>query len=167
MSGDDVVRAPLQPLRCLVMPLSERFALLPSALVHALLYNERVSAPPLHAPAWVLGSVQRDGSGVVPLLSLERLCSLRTGSSDIGHIALIRRVDVGETPPFFAVRLAAAPWVVEVDSANVSRSAATDAGVGCVASHITLDGKAGVIPDLDAIGRHLSGLSDGAPAADA
>ena len=138
-------------LRCVVLPLSTRFALLPSELVHALLYNENVKPPGPQAPSWLIGSISREASGPLPLLSLDKLCGLEDALSELGHIALIRCLNGPEERVRFAVRLTAAPWVVHVDSANVTRAAADTDDLAHAACQIWLDGSLGFIPDIDSI----------------
>lgn|GEM_PF-5005945 len=147
----------MSSLRCLVMPLSQGFALLPSALVQALLYNEQVEQPTVDAPPWLLGSVYRDACGTVPLISLDAVFGWSLPQHDIGHIALLRHVSSEGLPPFFALRLSGAPWVVEADSANVVRTPRA-VPLPCVACDISLDGQPGVIPDLDQLGDLIASL---------
>ena len=147
----------LSSLRCLVMPLTQGFALLPSALVQALLYNEQVEQPTADAPPWLLGSVYREACGTVPLISLDAVFGWTVPQQDIGHIALLRHVSSEGLPPFFALRLSGAPWVVEADSANVVRTPRASPPP-CVACDISLDGQRGVIPDLDQLGVLVASL---------
>lgn len=148
----------LSSLRCLVMPLSHGFALLPSSLVQALLYNEDVRGPAAGAPNWLLGSVYREACGSVPLVSLDALRGQPASPDHIGHIALLRHVVSADLPPFFALRLSGAPWVIEADSANVVRLPRAETTAACVACDISLEGRAGVIPDLDELGALIAAL---------
>lgn len=153
-------------IRCVVLPLATHFALLPGELVPALLFNENVSRPGPEAPTWLLGTVSREAFGTVPLLSYDRLCRLSNSASDFGHMALIRSLKPLGSRACYAVRLSAAPWVIEVDGTNVTRAPEWNQDLSIVASQISLDGTLGVIPDLDAIEAMVSALPTSALSAD-
>ncbi len=138
------------------MPLTKGFALLPNDVVQALIYNEQLDPPDFDAPGWLLGSVHREALGRVPLISLEALCGWTTPPAGGGHIALLRHLGHSDLPPYFAMRLAGAPWVVELNATSRLHAIQPDSKLFCVVSEISLDGQLGVIPDLDALGEVLS-----------
>lgn len=149
-------------VRCLVMPLDSQFALLPSVLVEALLYNEYVSPAGPDAPNWLLGSVRREALGAVPIVSLDCLCGYTDTPVEQGQLALLKHVTPDHEVVHVAVLLAAAPWVVEIDNASMLMTGEQRSELECVASQFKFDGRDGIVPDLDELAALLKALPSSA-----
>lgn len=142
-------------IRSLILPLERGVLVVPASAVEEVLFAEPLDLPPPAAPDWLMGEVQLRQQPV-PLISFETLAggpAVATPASV--HAVVLKNLDADAEPSLYALRLARAPRVEELDSSTLQLADDGQSDNPFVACRVVIDGEEGAVPVLDLIVQSL------------
>lgn len=113
-------------IRGLLLPLSDRFLLIPNILIAELVESVRHVQPLADAPNWLLGLISwRDLK--LPLISFEAAEDSQHVSGKMAYVAIINALGGRDNCKFFAIALQGLPSALKVDE-HVDRDLSVEPG---------------------------------------
>jgi len=138
-------------IRSLILPLEDGVLVVPASAVEEVLFAEPLDLPPPNAPEWLMGEVQLRQQPI-PLICFETLSggpTMPTPSSV--HAVVLKNLDADAEPSLYALRLARAPRVEELDTGTLQLADTGQSDNPLIACRVVIDGEEGAVPSLDLI----------------
>lgn len=138
-------------IRSLILPLSTGMLVVPASAVEEVLFAEPLDLPSPAAPDWLIGEVQLRQQSI-PLVSFEALTGMSVADAPATvHAVVLRSLGTDSDPSLYAVRLARAPRVEELDTGTLQLADDGQSENAYIACRVIVDGEEGAVPALDAL----------------
>lgn len=138
-------------VRSLILPLDRGVLVVPASAVHEVLFAEPLDLPPPAAPEWLMGEVQVQ-SQAVPVVSFETMAggAARPTPASV-HAVVLKNLSGDAEPSLYALRLARAPRVEELDTGTLQLADSGESDDPFIVCRVVVDGEEGGVPALDLI----------------
>lgn len=138
-------------IRSLILPLEDSVLVVPASAVEEVLFAEPLDLPAPAAPEWLMGEVQLRHQPI-PLIAFETLVGGPAMPIPASvHAVVLKNLSADAEPSLYALRLARAPRVEELDTGTLQLAEDGQSDNAYIACRVIVDGEEGGVPALDKI----------------